>query len=76
MQSRLFNEIDNDAQLQRPPVLAFTCIRPKVKVWLVFHHKSNFLGTAKRVRKHSTADLEPKLTALSVWFVYGLRLHC
>lgn len=41
LQAQLFDKVDDSCSLQLPPVVAFTCIGPVVKVWLAYQDESN-----------------------------------
>ncbi|XP_014553910.1 hypothetical protein COCVIDRAFT_106362 [Bipolaris victoriae FI3] len=40
LQAQLFNKASDSCSLQSPPVIAFTCVGPVVKVWLAYQDKS------------------------------------
>jgi hypothetical protein len=50
LQAQLFDKLD-DASSELPPVIAFTCIGPIVKVWLAFHDQAPI--TEKRIQVSS-----------------------
>jgi hypothetical protein len=49
IQSQLFEKLNDTLQLQSPPVVAFTCVGPVVKVWLAYNDKTIF-GQPVQVR--------------------------
>ena len=42
IQAQLFKKINDILPLQSPPVVAFTCVGPVVKVWLAYNDKPEF----------------------------------
>jgi hypothetical protein len=40
LQDQLFDKVGSDASLQLPPVIAFTCVGPIVKVWLAYQDEA------------------------------------
>jgi hypothetical protein len=50
LQAQLFDKLD-DASSELPPIIAFTCIGPIVKVWLAFHDQAPI--TEKRIQVSS-----------------------
>jgi hypothetical protein len=83
LRAQLFDKLSGDILLQPPlpPVIAFTCIGPIVKVWLAYQDKLSlrpgcnilYLEKLKQVRKSIYAS-NLKLTSCSIWSVYGLHL--
>jgi hypothetical protein len=49
MQVQLFGGVGNDASLQTPPIVGFTCVGPHVKVWLTYEYQSEHSGERKKV---------------------------
>ena len=49
MQSQLFNNLGEDALLRPPPIIAFTCIGPIVKVWLAYRDEPGPLKQPMKV---------------------------
>jgi len=50
LQAQLFDKLGGDASSESPPVIAFTCIGPIVKVWLAYQDNVDLFRLPKRVR--------------------------
>jgi hypothetical protein len=50
IQAQLFGKLNDTLSLQPPPVVAFTCVGPVVKVWLAYHDRSTIFGPPVQVR--------------------------
>jgi hypothetical protein len=50
IQAQLFGKLNDTSSLQPPPVVAFTCVGPVVKVWLAYHDRSTIFGPPVQVR--------------------------
>jgi hypothetical protein len=50
LQAQLFDKLGGNASSQSPPVIAFTCIGPIVKVWLAYQDKPGLSGKPYQVR--------------------------
>jgi hypothetical protein len=72
IQAQLFNKLKESCSLQPPPVVAFTCVGPVVKVWHAYQDKSQSLASPIQVRTIQLC-LFSTLILSSVWSVSGLR---
>jgi hypothetical protein len=70
IQAQLFDKLNDNSSLRSPPVVAFTCIGPVVKVWLAYQDKSRIFGPTIQVRI-SQPHFYLKLTLRSAWCVSG-----
>ncbi|KAF2011528.1 hypothetical protein BU24DRAFT_495696, partial [Aaosphaeria arxii CBS 175.79] len=48
IQAQLFDKLYNNCPLQPPPVVAFTCVGPVVKVWLAYQQKSTRFASSRQ----------------------------
>jgi hypothetical protein len=63
LQAQLFNALGSDASSQSPPVVAFTCIGPIVKVWLVYQKQPGSSGRKEQVSKaHLSSKYDAKIS--------------
>jgi hypothetical protein len=74
LQGQLFDKTDDNYSLRPPPVVAFTCVGPVVKVWLAYQDKSRIFGPTIQVRI-THPHLRLILTLKSAWSVSGPRQY-
>lgn len=54
--TRLFGEPDGQVPDDIPPIIAFTCIGPELRLWLMFWHKRDGRRTKVRYRKRNRKE--------------------
>lgn len=74
LQAQLFGKLRDSCSLQPPPVIAFTCVGPVVKVWIAYQDNSRSSGTPVQVRT-APSRFCLTLTPSSAWCVSGLRQY-
>jgi hypothetical protein len=70
LQAQVFNEFQQSCSLQPPPVVAFTCVGPIVKVWLAYQDKSRVSAIPIQVRIAYRNSCQT-LTNNSAWCASG-----
>jgi hypothetical protein len=74
LQAQLFDKLNDSCSLQPPPVIAFTCVGPVIKVWIAYQDKSRDFGTPIQVRTAYPLFCLT-LTLSSAWSVFGPRQY-
>ena len=74
LQEQLFKKIKDSCSIQPPPIVAFTCVGPVVKVWLAYQDRSENSIIPSQVRA-TNQDYFPTLTLSSAWSVSGPRQY-
>lgn len=74
LQAQLFDKLKDSCSLQPPPVVAFTCVGPVVKVWIAYQDKSRDSGIPMQVRT-AYPYFCLTLTFSSAWSVSGPRQY-
>lgn len=75
LQAQLFDKLKDSRSLQPPPVLAFTCVGPVVKVWLAYQDKSRYFGTPMQVRTAYSHFCLTLTLSSNAWSVSGPRQY-